>query len=112
MSSEKKSAGVYYGSRLAGILKKNAAGYVFAYDGDYLKIPGAMPISLSLPLSPTQYESSQLFPFFEGLLPEGWLLDITSAVAKIDKTDQFSLLLHIGRDPIGAVSIQPIEEFS
>lgn len=104
-----ETAMVYYGKRKAGILGKTKAGYEFTYDSDYLKGPAALPISLSLPLTSEKYESRELFPFFEGLLPEGWLLNITATTAKIDKEDKFRLLLHTGEDPIGAVSIMPIE---
>ena len=106
----REAAIVYYGKRKAGILGKTKAGYEFAYDPDYLKEPSALPVSLSLPLASERYESTQLFPFFEGLLPEGWLLNITATTAKIDKEDKFHLLLHTGQDPIGAVSVRPLEE--
>lgn len=103
-------AAVYFGSKRAGLLTKKAGGYEFAYDGAYLADPGAAPISLSLPLREARFESKDLFPFFEGLLPEGWLLDLTCAAAKIDKDDRFALLLHTGRDPVGAVSVRPAED--
>lgn len=112
MPHKEQSAGVYCHSRKAGVLKKTGAGYEFIYDSDYLADPAALPVSLSMPLRREKYESTGLFPFFEGLLPEGWLLEITSAVAKIDKNDKFRLLLHTGQDPIGAVSVRPVEEDS
>ena len=107
-----QTAAIYYGKKKAGILRKGDAGYEFAYDENYLKDPTALPISLSLPLRSERHESRELFPFFESLLPEGWLLNITVATAKIDKNDKFRLLLHTGEDPIGAVSIRPLEEKS
>ncbi|MBI2118791.1 MAG: HipA N-terminal domain-containing protein [Elusimicrobia bacterium] len=103
----KEEALVYYGNRIAGILKKSKSGYEFIYEKNYLQYPNAAPISLSMPLREEKYESNLLFPFFEGLLPEGWLLNIISTAAKIDRNDKFKLLLHIGQDPIGAVSILP-----
>src|SRR3989344_2134844 len=102
-----QEAAIFYGKKRAGLLRKSESGYEFAYDENYLKDSGAFPISLSLPLRPEKYESRELFPFFEGLLPEGWLLNITAATAKIDKEDKFHLLLHTGEDPIGAVSVKP-----
>lgn len=110
MSADIDTAMVYYGAKKAGVLKKNKSGYEFLYDSQYLSDSNAVPVSLSLPLSQAKYEAKQLFPFFEGLLPEGWLLEVTSVAAKIDKQDKFKLLLHTGRDPIGAVSIKPIED--
>lgn len=108
MASDRAS--VFFGSKRAGLLTKKAGGYEFSYDGVYLSDPGAPPISLSLPLREARFESKDLFPFFEGLLPEGWLLDLTCAAAKIDKDDRFALLLRTGRDPVGAVSVLPVDD--
>lgn len=105
-----KKALVYYKTKLAGILKKEDIGYTFTYHKDYLQDPHAIPISLSFPLGENKYESSELFPFFDGLLPEGWLLRLTCSAAKIDEEDRFGLLLHTGQDPVGAVSVVPWEE--
>ncbi|MBI4061112.1 MAG: HipA N-terminal domain-containing protein [Elusimicrobia bacterium] len=106
----KNRAAVFHGRQQAGVLTKKADGYEFAYDGSYLSSAAALPISLSMPLREEKYESKELFPFFDGLLPEGWLLDLDCAAAKIDKSDKFRLLLHTGRDPVGAVSVRPMEE--
>lgn len=105
-----KRAVVWYGETRAGVLSKTGTGYDFVYDSDYVSRPGARPISLSLPLRAEKYESEALFPFFDGLLPEGWLFDLICAVAKIDRQDKFGLLLHTGGDPIGAVSVRPVED--
>ncbi len=103
-------AEVFYGDKRAGELRKTEKGFEFAYDGAYLSAPGALPISLAMPLRAEKYESKELFPFFDGLLPEGWLLDLICVSAKIDKNDKFRLLLHTGQDPVGAVSIKAIED--
>ena len=103
-------AEVFYGDRRAGELRKTDTGFEFAYDSSYLSDPGVQPISLAMPLRAEKYESKALFPFFDGLLPEGWLLDLICASAKIDKNDKFRLLLHTGQDPIGAVSVKAIED--
>ena len=50
------------------------------------------------------------FPFFEGLIPEGWLLDIASENWKINKNDRMGLLLACCQNCIGAVSVEPIAE--
>ncbi|MCG2726616.1 MAG: HipA N-terminal domain-containing protein [Elusimicrobia bacterium] len=92
------------------MLKKTDTGYVFEYLPEYISVPDAKPISLSMPIREKKFESARLFPFFEGLLPEGWLLDITSKTLKINKKDKFEMLLHVGRDTIGAVSVIPQEE--
>ncbi|MDD5657933.1 MAG: HipA N-terminal domain-containing protein [Elusimicrobia bacterium] len=107
-----RHAAVFCKGKRAGLLTKTAGGYEFRYEADYLSAPDAAPISLAMPLRREKFESRELFPFFDGLLPEGWLLDLTCAAAKIDKNDKFRLLLHTGQDPVGAVSVRPLEDES
>ena len=102
-------AEIFYGDKRAGELRKTDKGFEFAYDNAYLSDTEAQPISLSMPLRADKYEAKMLFPCFDGLLPEGWLLELICVSAKIDKNDKFRLLLHTGQDPIGAVSIKAIE---
>jgi len=66
----------------------------------------ALPVSLILPLCETEYRSTILFPFFDGLIPEGWLLSVVSRNWKIDPADRFGLLLSVCKDCIGDVSIR------
>lgn len=108
MNNKSEHAAIYYREKKAGILTKTNTGYVFNYAPKYLADPAAQPISLSMPLRDDSYESSRLFSFFDGLLPEGWLLNLITTTVKIDKNDKFRLLLHTGGDPIGAVSIRPV----
>jgi len=107
---QSKKAFVYYDGEKAGVLQKTPIGYVFEYDQEYLTSAEACPISLTMPLNKKRFESPQLFPFFEGLLPEGWFLNIASHTLKIDSADKFELLLHLGKDTIGAISIIPQED--
>ena len=92
--------------QFAGLLKETDEGYEFTYDRDYLQKEDASPVSLTLPLSDRPYISKNLFAFFDGLIPEGWLLDVVSHNWKIDLKDRFGLLLVACKDPIGNVSIQ------
>lgn len=101
-------AEVFYQEKKAGILSKTSRGYEFAYDSQYLSDPRALPICLTMPLREEKYESPDLFPFFKGLLPEGWLLALTSKTLKIDPNDKFNLLLHTGQNTVGAVHVRPI----
>ena len=105
-----KQAKVYMYTDFAGILTEDEHGYTFAYDKQYLEKENAEAISLTMPLSQTQYVSNMLHPFFDGLIPEGWLLDIAEKNWKIDNRDRMSLLLACCKDCIGAVSIQPFKE--
>ena len=94
----------------AGILTEDEYGYLFAYDTGFLKSSNAEAISLTLPLSDKPYRDKVLFPFFDGLIPEGWLLDIAEKNWKIDTRDRMSLLLACCKDCIGAVGVEPIKE--
>lgn len=100
-----RSAYVYVRNIFAGILQETDAGYSFAYDAVYLKREDAGAVSLTLPLTEQTYTSKTLFPFFDGLIPEGWLLGIVSRNWKIDPKDRFGLLLVACKDCIGNVSI-------
>jgi serine/threonine-protein kinase HipA len=105
-----KEGKVYFGDTLAGKIRETDDGYEFEYDKEYISAPGKKPISLTLPLSGVTYRSKTLFPFFDGLIPEGWLLDIVVDQWKIKANDRFQLLMAACRDTIGAVSIIPVLE--
>ncbi len=104
-----REAEVHMGGRLAGILEEHDYGYTFTYDETYLKTEGASAISLSLPLQVEPYRDKRLIPFFDGLIPEGWLLDIAEQTWKLDPRDRMGLLLACCRDCIGAVSVVALE---
>lgn len=104
-----KQANIYINNIPAGILTEDDMGYEFRYDSDYLKSAGALPVSLTLPLTDKSYRDKVLFPFFDGLIPEGWLLDIAEQSWKISARDRFSLLLACCKDCIGNISVIPIE---
>ena len=91
--------------KLAGYLAETENGYQFIYDRDYLQMPGAESVSLTLPLSDKAYISLIMFPFFDGLIPEGWLLEVAEHNWKLDTRDRMGLLLACCKDCIGAVSI-------
>lgn len=105
-----KKAEIYFKNVLAGILEENESGYEFSYLKDYLESRNPEPVSLTLPLSETPHSSKVLFPFFDGLIPEGWLLDIALKNTDISSLDRMSLLLLCCKDCIGAVSVVPIKE--
>lgn len=110
MEDKRHSAHVYLWDKKTGLLERTDHGYRFGYDTDYLALEDAQPVSLTLPLTDKAYESTSLFPFFLGLIPEGWLLDITSRTLKIDPGNVFDLLLATCGDCIGAVTVLPIDE--
>lgn len=104
-----KQASIYLHHQLAGILTEDENGYTFQYDSHFLQSDTAEAISLTLPLTVVPYQSKVLFPFFDGLIPEGWLLNIAEKSWKINGRDRMSLLLACCKDCIGAVSVVPLE---
>jgi len=105
-----KQAKIYMHENLAGMLTEDDEGYQFIYDKEYLKTPKAEAVSLTLPISAAPYQSKVLFPFFDGLIPEGWLLDIVEKNWKLDAKDRMSILLATCKDCIGAVSVEPVAQ--
>ena len=90
-----------------GTLVETERGTRFTYDTPWLQRPDAVPVSLTLPLSPQPYDWPGLHPFFENLLPEGWLLGIATNKLKIAPDDGFGLLLATCADCAGAVEVVP-----
>lgn len=95
---------LFRGSK-AGTVWQDEEGYGFVYDPGYLK-SAKEPVSFVLPLREEAYTSKTMLPFFDGLIPEGWLLDVTVKNWKLDPKDRMQLLLTVCRDCIGAVSIE------
>lgn len=105
-----RKAKIYFQNQLAGVLVEGDNGYSFYYEEEYLKTTNPKAISLTLPLSEHPYHSKVLFPFFDGLIPEGWLLEIGEKHWKLNPRDRYELLINLCRDTIGAVSVYSIEE--
>ena len=100
-----RKAIVLFSDTFAGILEETYEGYSFSYNHNYLDSPASLPISLTLPLKPEPYTSKTIFPFFDGLIPEGWLLEIATDNWKLNPRDRMGLLLSCCKNCIGAVSI-------
>lgn len=90
-----------------GIIEETVDGIEFRYLPDWLNRADAVPVSLTLPLRPEPFVSRTLHPFFDNLLPEGWLLELSTAKLKIPKDDAFGILLATCADCVGAVEILP-----
>ena len=93
-------------NELSGLLTEDEEGYSFRYDENYLTGSMAKPVSLTLPLQDKPFVSKTMFPFFDGLIPEGWLLEIAEKNWKLNARDRMGLLLACCKDCIGAVSIE------
>lgn len=92
-----------------GKLTQDENGYHFEYDVAYQNRSDSEPVSLTLPIRPAPYHSKVLFPFFDGLILEGWLLEIAEKNWKLNPRDRMGLLMACCRDCIGAVSVHPVK---
>jgi serine/threonine-protein kinase HipA len=92
----------------AGWLEENGDGFAFRYDPEWLERPDAEPVSFTLPMRSEPYVSKTMLPFFDGLIPEGWLLDVAARNWKLDPRDRMGLLLSVCGETIGAVTIHPV----
>ena len=105
MIAKHKRGRVFVDKNFAGIIEAREGLYTFQYDASYLKSISPEPVSLTLPLRAEAYEQKTMIAFFDGLIPEGWLLNIITENWKINPRDRMSLLLTAFRDCIGNISI-------
>ena len=103
-----RKADIYVHETKAGVLEETETGYRFQYEPEYVLQENAEPVSLTLPLQEEAYESQVLFPFFDGLIPEGWLLDVVEETWKVNPKNCMGLLLVSCRDTIGHVSVREV----
>ena len=98
-----RKANIFVHGIFAGVLEEiKHDQYTFTYDPNYV----GSPVSLSMPLQKIKYEFNEFPAFFEGLLPEGIMLEALLRNYKIDKKDFFGQLLIVGNDVVGAVTIE------
>ena len=106
-----RRAEIYYKNDFAGYLTETDDGdYLFQYNEIYVKQHPDQFLTFTMPVSNQQYKDTRLFPFFEGLIPEGWLLDIAVKNWKLNPNDRMGLLLACCQNCIGAVSVIPINQ--
>ena len=96
---------IYLNARSVGRLEKAGSGAVsFVYDADWLAWEGAMPVSISLPLSEEVFRGQQVVNVFENLLPDADRVRRNVAERLgAEGVDAFSLLAVTGRDCVGAL---------
>lgn len=100
---------VKYNNIEAGLLTEMDNGeYLFEYNEKYVQTNPNQFITFQMPVTTRPYRSKRLFPFFDGLIPEGWLLNIATESWRINKNDRMGLLLACCQNAIGAVSVHPV----
>lgn len=99
-----RRAEVYKAGRPAATLTRGDGTITF----DYLPEYAGPPVARTLPLgrSATTYGGA-LPPFFAGLLPEGQRLTAVRRAAKTSADDDLTLLLMVGSDTVGDVTVFP-----
>jgi serine/threonine-protein kinase HipA len=92
---------------LVGNLEKTPTGnLIFNYSQTWLDMPGARPISLSMPLTRQHYTGDIVYNFFDNLLPDNTLIRSRLQARFQAKTSQpFDLLENIGKDCVGAIQL-------
>jgi len=105
-----RKAEIFVHETRAGLLTEDDTGYFFRYNKEYLQSNNPSPVSLTLPLTDTPFHSKSLFPAFDGLIPEGWLLTIAERNWKINPRDRMGLLMVCCRDCIGVLSVRTCED--
>ena len=91
----------------AGVFEEIESGKKFRFA--YYESFNGPPVSLTMPVNEKEFIFDRFPPFFDGLLPEGLLLEGLLKHRKIDKYDYFSQLVAVGNDLVGAVTVQEID---
>ncbi len=104
-------ADVYKGGCLAGQITRRDGGTRFVYGDEYVASGGeAVASSLPVQAAPYRREGGAVPPFFAGLLPEGARLQAVIDAVRTSADDELSLLLAVGSDAVGDVTIVPEDE--
>ena len=105
-----KRAKIYIDYFFCGVLTEDPDVYHFKYDEQYMLMPNAKALSPTMPFQMEEYEKEMMFPVFDGLIPEGWMMDIVQNTWKINPRDRMSLLLACCKDCIGNISVRNYDE--
>lgn len=100
-------ADVFKAGRKAARLERTPSGVRFSYYPDYLSHGVAVATTLALDDQAVVTPSGAVPPFFAGLLPEGHRLSGLRRATKTSADDELTLLIAVGRDPVGDVQIVP-----
>ncbi len=91
---------VYLAEEQVGVLDRDSGGELrFTY------LPGARPISLSLPFRQEPFEEGECYPFFEGVLPEDQQRRAIERATHVSSSNVLDLLHLLGGEIAGAVRL-------
>lgn len=99
-----KKAKIFVNGIFAGEIQEIARGkqYRFVYQEDY----NGPSVSLGMPVAKSIYDYDRFPPFFEGLLPEGMMLEGLLRYTKIDRDDLMAQLIAVAGDLVGNVTVE------
>jgi HipA-like protein len=105
-----RSAEVSYKNKIVGILTQTNKGeFIFTYDDIWLANTNNPSLGFTLPITKKSHVSDYIFSLFYNMLPEGSNKELICKQLKIDKDDDFGLLLAVAsKDTIGAISVKLI----
>lgn len=103
---------VTLGDRRIGILSRENGGLAFVYNPPWLDDPRSHPLSLSLPLRKAPFADIETRTWFGNLLPEGDFLNAVARRLGRSTGDVFGLLVDLGGECAGAISLLPPEKAS
>jgi serine/threonine-protein kinase HipA len=103
---------VYLRDRRIGTLSRENGRLAFVYDRQWLEDPLSHPLSLSLPLRQAPFADFETRTWFGNLLPEGEVLNTVSRRLGRSTSDVFGLLVDLGGECAGAISLLPPEKAS
>ena len=98
---------VFLGLRHVGTLSRENGRLAFLYHRRWLEDPASHPLSLSLPLRATPFADGETRTWFGNLLPEGGFLNAVARSLGRSTGDVFGLLVDLGGECAGAVSLLP-----
>ncbi|MDA0577077.1 MAG: HipA N-terminal domain-containing protein [Verrucomicrobia bacterium] len=103
-SSSRRARILVHGLPAATLEELEGRRYRLTYDEGYR----GPDIARTLPLATRVWELVSFPSFFEGLLPEGDMFESLLRLHKLDRSDLFGQLLAVGRDVVGAVTVEEL----
>jgi HipA-like protein len=106
-----RKAKILYKDEEAGaLIQHDNSSFTFSYIDSWLSDSSKPAISLNFPKEDKEFHSKFLFPFFYNMLPEGSNKEVVCKLNRIDRNDDFGLLLMTAQyDSIGAVRVVKTE---
>ncbi|MBL8672557.1 MAG: type II toxin-antitoxin system HipA family toxin [Alphaproteobacteria bacterium] len=104
--TERTLVAILAGREIGRIMQDRDGSLAFAYDRAWRSLAGAVPLSLSMPLSRPDHRHAVVDAFLWNLLPDdGQVIAAWSRAFHVSPLNAFGLLAHVGEDCAGAVQL-------